>query len=170
MDIFNNTIMAFMPAYTTREIRNYGFFKANSLYKYLFTPEDKLLIETGAIKLFPLSMCDFFVTNDVTFSDKKYKTGEQIDVANFDDNTLKVLLKTKVLKCQLKEEFNSLSEDEIIIEAKLYDYIGKTFKELAESLSLDFSFVKEKFELKQGASKKKIAEGNLPLIKELLNI
>lgn len=170
MNIFDNTTMAFMPAYTTREVRNFGFFKANSLYKYLFTPEDKMLVETGAIKLFPLSMCNFYATSDVAFTDKKYKIGEQIDIINFDENTLKILLKTKVIKCELRDEFKNLSDEDIITQAKLYSYVGKTFKDVSNDLSLEFSIIKEKFDLKQGGAKKKVSEENLSLIKELLTI
>lgn len=168
MNIFENVRMAFIPAYTTRDVRNYGYFKANSLYKYLFTPEDKILVETGAIKLFPLSMCNFYTTNDVVFSDKKYKANEEIDVNIFDENTLKILIKTNVIKCELKENFKYLDEENIIKQVKLYDCVGKNFKEISEILSIDFSTIKEKFELKQGGAKKKVTEENIPQIKELL--
>ena len=51
-----------LPAYATREFRNYGLYRAGSLYKFMFTKEDNVLLSTGAIKLLPFNMCKFYTT------------------------------------------------------------------------------------------------------------
>ena len=58
-----NTTIIKIPAYTTREFRNFGVHKANELYDYKFTVQDLALLNSGAIKLFPRAMCDFIELN-----------------------------------------------------------------------------------------------------------
>ena len=152
-----------LPAYTIREFRNYGLHKAGTLYKFLFTREDNILLSTGAIKFLPHYMCKFIVTHDVILNGKQCHAGYVIDPKEFDENTLKVLVKTNVLKCELSEDFADKDEEFIVKEAQLSDCIGKT-------LGLDFGVVKEKFELKKGATQAKVKQEHLEVIKELLTV
>ena len=85
-------------------------------------------------------------------------------------SVLKVLIKTNVLKCELSEDFADKDEEFIVKEAQLSDCIGKTFKQASESLGLDFAVVKEKFELKKGATQAKVKQEHLEAIKELLTV
>lgn len=159
-----------MPAYTTREVRNYGLFKAGSLYKYLFTREDNLLLNSGAIELFPFDMCKLYTSNTTNLDGKEYEAGSLIDYTKFDDNTLKVLIKTNVIKCELKEEFKDKEITEIIKLAQLYNCVGDTFKNVSNKLELDFDTVKEKFELKQGGQNKKVKSEDIITLQELLGV
>lgn len=159
-----------LPAYTTREFRNYGLHKAGTLYKFLFTREDNILLSTGAIKFLPYYMCKFIATHDVILNGKQCQNGDIVNPLDFEESVLKVLVKTNVLKCELSEEFADKDEEFIVKEAKLSDCIGKTFKQASESLGLDFAVVKEKFELKKGATQTKVKKEHLEAIKELLTV
>ena len=157
-----------LPAYTTREVRNYGLHKAGTLYKFLFTREDNLLLDTGAIKLLPYNMCKFYTTHDVLLNSKQCHAGDVIDPKEFDENTLKVLVKTNVVRCELNKELANKNEEDIVKEAKIYECIGKTFKQSSEILGLDFSLVKDKFELKKGSNQAKVKQEHIESIKEIL--
>ncbi len=157
-----------LPAYTTRDFRNFGLHKANSLYKFMFTIQDIALLNTGAVKLFPTSMCKYTSIKDVNLNSKKYCANEEIDIKEFDEKTLFTLLKASVLKCELKEEFAQLDENKLIQLVNLYDCVGKTFKTTSTSLNLDFEKIKEKFELKQGGASKKVKFEDITKLQELL--
>ena len=159
-----------LPAYTTREFRNYGLHKAGTLYKFLFTREDNILLSTGAIKILPYYMCKFIATHDVVLNGKQCHVGDIINPSDFEESVLKVLIKTNVLKCELSEDFADKDEEFIVKEAQLSDCIGKTFKQASESLGLDFAVVKEKFELKKGSTQTKVKQEHLEAIKELLTV
>lgn len=159
-----------LPAYTTREFRNYGLHKAGTLYKFLFTREDNILLSTGAIKFLPYHMCKFTTTHDVILNGNQCHAGDIINPSDFEESVLKVLVKTNVLKCELSENFVDKDEEFIVKEAQLSDCIGKTFKQASESLGLDFAVVKEKFELKKGATQAKVKNEHLEAIKELLTV
>ena len=159
-----------LPAYTTREFRNYGLHKAGALYKFLFTREDNILLSTGAIKFLPHYMCKFIATHDVMLNGKQCHAGDVINPSDFEESVLKVLIKTNVLRCELSEDFADKDEEFIVKEAQLSDCIGKTFKQASESLGLDFAVVKEKFELKKGATQAKVKQEHLEVMKELLTV
>lgn len=163
--MFNTTIIKF-PAYTNREFVNFGLHKANELYDYKFTPNDRGLLNSGAISLIPFEMCDFIVEHDTVLGNEKRHAGDKIDYKIFDENTLFTLIRTCVIKCTLKKEFNN--KEKTIKTAKLYSAVGKTFKELSEELDIDFDVIKEEFGLKQNASKKKVTEKDIEKISELL--
>ena len=164
--MFTNNEIAFIPAYTNREVRNFGLYTTNSLYKYMFTREDNILIETGAISLFPLSMFKFYTCKPVNLNGIMYEANAEINAKDFDENTLKVLIKTKVLALDFIEDLKTLTTEELIKQAKVYTCEGLTFKQLAETLNIDFSIIKEKFELKQGGNKKKVTSQDIIKLKE----
>lgn len=159
-----------LPAYTTREFRNYGLHKAGALYKFLFTREDNILLNTGAIKLLPYSMCKFTTTHDVILNSKQYHSDDEINPFDFEDNTLKVLIKTNVIRCEFSEQFADKDEDFIMSQVKVLECVGKTFKQASQDLGLDFEVVKEKFELKKGATQAKVRIEHIESIKELLEV
>lgn len=163
-----NTDIISMPAYTTREFRNYGLHKADSLYKFMFTMEDRALLDSGAIKLFPIEMCNFTVKNSITLAGKKYKSGTSVDVSSFDEKVLNTLVKTGVLICSLKEEYNTENTQHLIKQAELRKMIGKNLKEVCLNLSIDFEQAKETLNLKQGANKKKLTKKDLDLLSSIL--
>lgn len=157
-----------LPAYAVREFRNYGLYRAGSLYKFMFTREDNVLLSTGAIKLLPFSMCKFHVSRGAILNGKKYLANEAINPEEFEEKVLKILVKTNIVKCELKEEILALPEEEIVKQAQLYECVGKTFKQASTILGLNFEVVKEKFELKQGATKKKVTSEDLDTLKKCL--
>lgn len=157
-----------MLAYTTRDVRNYGMFKANSLYKYLFTREDNMLLNTGAIKLLPYSMFKIYTSHDCMLNSKKYKSGDIINTKDFTDSVIRTLIKTNVIKCELIEELNNLKEDEIVKLAKIYECAGLTFNQVSNIFNIDFEILKEKFDLKQGGKQKKVTNEDIQKIKEIL--
>lgn len=157
-----------MPAYTTREFRNFGLHKAGSLYQYQFTQSENLLIYSGAIKLFPYQMYKFYTTNETNLNGKKVKKGTVINYKDFDENTLKVLVKTNILKCTICDDLKDKNEKELISIAKLYNCVGLTFKKVSNTFGLDFDKVKEVFELKQGANTKKVKTSDIEKLQELL--
>lgn len=163
-----NTTINKIIAYTTREFRNFGLYFPNQLYMFKFTKEDNMLLSTGAIKLLPYSMCNVFVNKPVVLNGKKYEANEEVNCADFEEKTLMVLLKTGVIKLELKEDFKELSEEEVVSLAKVYECIGKTFKKASEQLGLDFDMVKEKFELKQGSNAKKVTSEDVSKFNELI--
>lgn len=145
-----------LPAYAVREFRNYGLYRAGSLYKFMFTREDNALLSTGAIKLLPFCMCKFYVSRGAILNGKKYEANDIVNPEEFEEKILKILVKTNIIKCELNEDLKDLPEEEIVQKAKLYECVGKTFKQASELLNLDFEVVKEKFELKQGSNRKKV--------------
>lgn len=163
---FENT--ACLPAYTTREVRNYGRFEANSLYKFLFTREDNLLLSTGAIKLLPFSMLYFYASHNIQLCGEKYNTGDTLDISKIDENTLKTLVKTNVIKFDFIDKIKNLSDEEIVKLAKTYDLVGKTFKQTSDELGIDFDTIKNKFGLKQGGAKKLVKPEDIEKFIELL--
>lgn len=162
-----NENIPYFPAYTTREVRNLNLFKSNSLYKFMFTRTDNLLLDSGAVKLIPLQMCKVFVSSGINLSGKVYKAGDIIDCSKFDFNTIRVLVKTGVLKCELKDEFKDLEDKDLIQNAILYNYVGKPFKDIIKDLNLDKNIVKETFNFQQGYLNKKITEKDLEKIKRI---
>ena len=159
-----NTEIISIPAYTTRSFRNFGLHEKDCLYKYQFTKEDRALLNTGAIKLIPCEMCNYLVSNEVVLNGKKYYSNDIVNPQEFDEGTLMVLLKTGVLKTQMKEDFLTKSEKDIVKTANLYNCVGLTFKKASEFLNIDFEILKDKFELKQGGSNKKITQKDLELL------
>lgn len=165
-----NTQINSMPVYTTREVRNCGVYKPYQLYKYKFTPEENSLLRMGALKKFPLEMCDFYANRPVMLIDKKYDLNESVDVKLFDEDTLNVLLRTGTIICSLKEEFKSIDEAKLSNVLKIYSLIGMNYKNASEFLGIEFDVIKEKFDLKQGGANKKIKEKDLDKFKEILGV
>ena len=165
-----NTTIIKIPAYTTREFRNFGVHKANELYDYKFTIQDLALLNSGAIKLFPREMCDFIAVKPSVLQGVKYNAGEKVDVKNFDDKTLKTILKTQVLQQVFKTEFKNFDNTQLIKAAQLYDCVGETFKTVSTTLGLDFEKIKETFDLKQGANTKKVKATDVTKLQKLLEV
>lgn len=165
-----NTTIIKIPAYTTREFRNFGVHKANELYDYKFTIQDLALLNSGAIKLFPREMCDFIAVEPSVLQGVKYNAGEKVDVKNFDDKTLKTILKTHVLQQVFKTDFKNFDNTQLIKAAQLYDCVGETFKTVSTTLGLDFEKIKETFDLKQGANTKKVKASDVTKLQELLEV
>lgn len=163
-----NTNFFSVPMYTTREFRNLGLFKANQIYNFLFTPSDNALYRSGAIKRFPNSMCNFIITKSTVLDNKEYEPNSPINPSLFDEKTLNVLLRTGVVICELKEEFAKLDAEDLFKQVKVNELVGMTFKKASEILNLDFELVKEKFDLKKGASNKKIKLEDVNIFKELI--
>lgn len=157
-----------MLAYTTRDVRNYGMFKANSLYKYLFTKEDNMLLNNGAIKLLPYSMYKIYASHDCVLNGKKYAIGDDINLKDFTDSVIKTLIKTNVIKCELIDSLKELDEEEIVELTKVYECIGQTFGQISISLNIDFDILKKEFDLKQGGKQKRITEQNIEKLKEIV--
>lgn len=163
--MFNTEIFK-LKAYTNRDFVNFGLHRANTLYDYKFTSNDRMLLDSGAISLVPLQMYDLIIAHDSILNGEKKLAGEKINYKDFEIEVLMTLIKTGIVKCVIKEDYNT--EEKIIKTAKVFNYTGKTFKQLAEDLEIDFSEIKEKFGLKQNATKKKITEENIEGILELL--
>lgn len=163
--MFNTEIFK-LKAYTNRDFVNFGLHKANTLYDYKFTSNDRMLLDSGAISLVPLQMYDLIIAHDSILNGEKKLAGEKINYKDFEIEVLMTLIRTGIVKCVVKEDYNT--EEKIIKTAKAFNYTGKTFKQLAEDLEIDFSKIKEKFGLKQNATKKKITEENIEGILELL--
>lgn len=70
--------------------------------------------------------------------------------------------------CELKEEYAKLDEEDLFKQVHLNELVGMTFKKASELLGLDFEAVKEKFELKHGASNKKVKAEDVKLFSELI--
>jgi len=163
--MFNTDIIK-LQAYTNRDFVNYGFHKANKLYEYKFTSNDRMLLDSGAISMIPLQMYDLKVAHDCILNGEKRLANEEINYKEFEDKTLMTLIRTGIIVCNIKQEYDN--EEKIIKTAKTFNYVGKTFKQLADDLEIDFSEIKDKFGLKQNATKKKITEENIEGILELL--
>lgn len=157
-----------IPAYATREFRNFGLYKAGDLYKYLFTREDNILLNSGAIKLLPKHLCKYYLLHDTVLSDGPHKMGEELKPSSFDDNTLNVLVKTNVLRCELADSIKNKDDKDIVKMAKLYECVGNTFKQVSTDLGLDFEVVKTEFDLKQGGNNKKVKEKDLEKLNKIL--
>ena len=162
--MFNDKIIT-VPAYVTRDFRNFGTYKANTLYNYKFTIQELSLLNSGAIKLIPEIMCDYTTPRDVQLNGKKYVSGELVNIDEIDKTALYTLLKTGLITSSLKKDFEKLTETEIVEIAKMNDLIGKTFKTAIEALSLDTDKVKEVFKLKQLT--KKIKKEDIEKLQEL---
>lgn len=165
-----NTTIVKTPAYTTRDFRNFGTHKANSLYDYKYTIQDLALLKSGAIKLFPQEMCVYIATKPAIFKGTKYDTNDIIDVKDFDKKTLIMLLKMSMLRQEFKPEFKNLDIKQLIKIAELNNCIGLSFKKVSDTFGLDFEKVKEVFELKQGANTKKVKAGDIKKLQELLEV
>lgn len=163
--MFNTNIVK-LQAYTNRDFVNYGFHRANKLYEYKFTSNDRMLLDSGAISLIPLQMYDLRVAHDCVLGGKKRLANEEVNYQDFEVEILMTLIRTGIITCTIKNDYDN--EEKIIKTAKAFNYTGKTFKQLAEDLEIDFSEIKEKFNLKQNATKKKITEENIEGILELL--
>ena len=109
-------------------------------------------------------MCKYSITNEVVLNGKKYYPNDIVNPQEFDEGTLMVLLKTNVIKTELKEDFINKEDLDIVKTAKLYDCVGLTFKKASEFLNIDFDVLKDKFELKQGGSNKKVTQKDLELL------
>lgn len=163
--MFNTEIFK-LKAYTNRDFVNFGLHRANTLYDYKFTSNDRMLLDSGAISLVPLQMYDLIIAHDSILNGEKKLAGEKINYKDFEIEVLMTLIKTGIVKCVIKEDYDT--EAKIIKTAKAFNYAGKTFKQLAEDLEIDFSEIKEKFGLKQNATRKKVSEENIEGILELL--
>lgn len=157
-----------MLAYATREFRNLGLYKENSLYKYLFTKEDNMLLNNGTIKLLPYSMFKIYVSHDCILNGKQYKSGDEINTKDFTDSVIRTLIKTNVIKCELIDSLKELKDEEIINLAKIYECVGQTFGQTSTLLNIDFDVLKEKFELKQNGKQKRVTEQDINKIKEIV--
>lgn len=166
-----NTKFNSIPMYTTREFRNLGLYKENQIYNFMFTPSDNALYRTGAIKKFPDSMYDFRLTRSTVLDNgKEYEGGSTITPDMFDEKSLDVFLRTGLITCELKKEFAELDIEDLFKYIKLNEVVGSTFKKASELLGIDFEIVKEKFELKQGATNKKVKKEDIKLFKELIEV
>lgn len=163
-----NTDVYFMPAYTNREFVNFGLHKENDLYNYKFTTNDRNLLLSGAISLFPKNLYEYKVSHDTILKGKKFVSNEVIDYKEFDENILNTLLKTGIIKCNLKPEFENLPKDELIKKAKLYNMVGLSIKEVSEQLDIDLAEIRTILGLKGNATKKQVKEEDLEKIQELL--
>lgn len=163
-----NTQFYSIPMYTTREFRNLGLYKENQLYNFMFTPSDNALYRSGAVKKFPNNMYRFYLTRPTVLNNKQYEVNEDIKPTLFDEKTLDVLLRTGVVICELKEEFANLSTDDLFKQVKINELVGTTFKKASELLNIDFEVIKEKFDLKKGASNKKIKAEDINALIELI--
>ena len=163
--MFNTEIFK-LKAYTNRDFVNFGLHRANTLYDYKFTSNDRMLLDSGAISLVPLQMYDLIIAHDSILNGEKKLAGEKINYKDFEIEVLMTLIRTGIVKCVIKENYDT--EEKIIKTAKVFNYAGKTFKQLAEDLEIDFSEIKEKFGLKQNATRKKVTEENIEGILELL--
>lgn len=157
-----------MLAYATREFRNLGLYKENSLYKYLFTKEDNMLLNNGTIKLLPYSMFKIYVSHDCMLNGKQYKSGDEINTKDFTDSVIRTLIKTNVLKCELIDSLKESEDKDIIGLAKIYDCIGQTFNQASISLGLDYDILKKEFDLKQGGKQKRITEQDIDKLKGIV--
>lgn len=164
--MFNTEIIK-IPAFTVREFLNYGVHKSHTLYDYKFTPEDRSLLNNGALKLFPLDMYKFNVNVEKTIGGKTYKTGEEIDLSVFDNTTLTTLLKTGVVRGSLKEEYKDKEPIALIRLALIEECKGKTFEEIANMLNLDKALLDEKCDLK-GDFNKKATPKKMEILRELI--
>lgn len=165
-----NTTIIKIPAYTTREFRNFGVHKANELYDYRYMVQDLALLKSGAIKLFPREMCDYYTVNPAILQGAKYNADEKVDIKNIDDKTLQTLLKMNVVQQEFKPVFKDLEVEKLIKSAQLYDCVGETFKTVSTTLGLDFEKVKETFDLKQGANAKKVKATDITKLQKLLEV
>lgn len=165
-----NTTIIKTPAYTTREFRNFGVHKANELYDYRYMVQDLALLKSGAIKLFPREMCDYYAVNPAILQGAKYNADEKVDIKNIDDKTLQTLLKMNVVRQEFKTEFKNLDIKQLIKIAELNNCVGETFKTVSATLGLDFEKVKETFDLKQGANTKKVKATDITKLQKLLEV
>ena len=129
-----NTDIVKLQAYTNRDFVNYGFHKANKLYEYKFTSNDRMLLDSGAISMIPLQMYDFKIAHDCILNGKKRLANEEINYKEFEDETLMTLIRTGIIICNIKKDYDN--EEKIIKTAKTFNYVGKTFKQLAEDLEI----------------------------------
>lgn len=164
-----NTNFYSVPMYTTREFRNLGLFKANQIYNFLFTPSDNALYRSGAVKKFPDSMYKFTTNKATIINGKEYQQNSQVESSLFDEKTLDILVKTGVIICELKEEYAKLDTEDLFKQVKINEVIGLTFKKASEILGIDFEIVKEKFDIKKGATNKKVKAEDIDTFKELIN-
>ena len=148
-----NTQIFTMPAYTNREFMNFGLHKKHELYSYKFTPNDRALLISGAISLFPRQFYEYKASHDTNLSGKKVKANEILDYKNFEDNTLNMLMRTGVISCTLKPEFKDLSKEDLIKTAKLYN--------------TDIQEIRTILGLKNNATKKQIKEEDLEKLQVL---
>lgn len=155
-------------AYIKRDFNHFGLHKKDTLYKVMFTPQDNTLLATKVIELLPYEMCNFNILYPMVLAGKKYNSNDELDPNKLDFNVLKTLLKSRAIKFSLKEDIKKLPEDNIVKMCKIYKSVGLTFKELSDEFGIDFEIVKEKFDLKQGATKKTIKKENIPQIFELI--
>ena len=86
-----------------------------------------------------------------TLRTKKFRRGDNIIIAG-----------------EIDDDYVDIVEEDIVKEAKIYECIGKTFKQSSEILGLDFSLVKDKFELKKGSNQAKVKQEHIESIKEIL--
>lgn len=163
-----NTEVIYILAYTTRDFRNFGLHNANELYKYKFTPQDLSLLNSGAIKLIPFDMYNIYTLNSVVLNGKKYNKMENVDIKELEKKTLFTLLKTGILKADLKDEYKNIEIKKLIQIIELENYVGKTFKSVSNDLNIDFGKIQELFNLKQGANSKKIKKDDLTKLSKLL--
>lgn len=155
-------------AYVKKDFNHFGLYKKDTLYKVRFTPQDNTLLNSNTIELLPFEMCDFNIVRQIVLAGKNYNPNDKLDASKIDFNTLKTLLKTNLIKFSIKKEFENMSEEKIVKLAKLYKYVGLTFKSFSDDFNIDFEIVKEKFELKQGSIKKTIKKENIQQIFELI--
>lgn len=163
-----NTQINTMPAYTNREFVNFGLHRANELYSYKFTMNDRALLQTGAISLFPKQICEYKVSHDAILNGSKKKANDILDYKDFQENVLETLLKTGIVICDLKPEYKNLSSEDLIKNAKLYDTIGLSVKEVSNKLNIDIADIRNSLGLKSNATKRQIKEEDLEKIKELI--
>lgn len=171
--MINLNEMSSLPAYTTKEIVNFGvIYPKHTLYQCRFIRHDNLFLQTGVIKLLPLELSNFYTNYPVVLNAKTYKANAKVNPKDFDFNVLKTLLKTKVLKCELKEEIDEEKLNSIIQndeqESENKEYVGKTFKQMSEILNIPYKTLKEAFGLKQGGQNKKVKKEDLEKFKELI--
>lgn len=153
--------------YVTRDVRNYGLHKKGELYNYRFTREDNILLNSGAIKLFPLDFYKFTSNVNAILGGEKHIVGQELDKSKFDDEVLKMLIRTHMVKIEMKDEYKNIEVEDLIANVQTNSYIGKTFKQVAEEKGIEFEIIKEAFGLKQGGAKKKVTEKDLELLQTL---
>ena len=113
--MFNTEIFK-LKAYTNRDFVNFGLHRANTLYDYKFTSNDRMLLDSGAISLVPLQMYDLIIAHDSILNGEKKLAGEKINYKDFEIEVLMTLIRTGIVQCVIKEDYDT--EAKIIKTAK----------------------------------------------------
>lgn len=157
-----NTNFIEIPAYTTRGFVNGKIYKENEIYRYRFTPRDKALLNTGALKLFPTNMCEYKINKPCVLDAIQYKGGENLDPESIKPDALYVLMKAGVISCYLKDSL----EQDVVKNARVNEFVGKTCKYFCEFYGLEPEKVKEVLKIKNIT--KKITKDQIQDLRDII--